>query len=692
MANKKLSATITIGGTISSTLKSAFGTTTTQIRNIGKEIGELGKRQKVLGGVIGDFTRMGKNVDGMRSSYSRLGAEIDRLRRSQERLNAVQRRSDNMKLFAGRAAVVGAGATATGAVMGAPIIKSMREARSYETEMGRIAALGMGEKINKDAAAFAMGMKTYGTSKLENLTLVRDALSVFGDLHHAKMAAPILAQMKFGNAAFFGSEHGAENEAAFMNLLKVVELRGGSSNESAFKKHSNMVQKVISATGGRVGANEWQNLISTGGTAAKLMRDDAFYYQLEPLVQMMGGDKVGTGLSAAYSSLYQGRTTKRAAINLEKYGFIADKSKVKHDKVGQVSQLNPGALLGSDLFRQSQFEWVKQVLIPTLAKRGVTDDKEIVDIIGSLVSNKKGADMLAAMVMQRSLIDKDERRNRGAYDIDQLDAAGRGTTGGKQISAEKKLEDLKLEVGKKVLPLYTSALESAGSALDKLNSFVEKNPTLTKYMAVGLAGIAGAVVTLGPILIAGGGLVTAYAAYQMRAAAASASAARGIAAETAAIKTQNSALGGGIGALLKRFAIITAIANVADYAVGKLGVGKELPDEDQDQKNWDRMNTFSKVWSSVPRGIEGVGRFIGMTNISNQAQTDRIKNETAFLDGIAPARGGGTVVNDHSTTTIQLTQQPGESQDAMVDRLMEQMSKFKGAQYRSTMMDGGGKQ
>ncbi|MBP0594912.1 hypothetical protein J8I87_35675 [Paraburkholderia sp. LEh10] len=54
----------------------------------------------------------------------------------------------------------------------------------------------------------------------------------------------------------FGNVRGAENEAAFMNVLKVIEMRGRTLSERAFKNQANMVQRAISAMRGRVGADE----------------------------------------------------------------------------------------------------------------------------------------------------------------------------------------------------------------------------------------------------------------------------------------------------------------------------------------------------------------------------------------------------------------------------------------------------
>lgn len=604
--NKRLNATIAIGGSISSSLKSAFGSATDGLKKIGAEIRATEKRQSMLGKTIQAFGKVTGNtrlqVDGLRSSYAESIRTIDRLRAAQNRLSTAQSRYNTLTKASHK---IGGAAVAAGigsAVLAAPSIMAVKEAKSYQNESARLTALGLGDKVNRQAFEFAKDLKTFGTSQLENLTLTRDALSIFTDMHHTEFAVPTLAKMKFGNAAFYGSEHGADNESKFMDMLKVIELRGGANSREDFDKQANMVQRVVSATGGRVGADEWRNVISTGGTAAKLMRDDAFYYQLEPLVQMMGGDKVGTGLSASYASLYQGRTTKRAAENLDKYGLIGDKTKVKNDKVGQVSQLNPGALLGSKLFRESQFEWVKQVLLPTLEKKGVTDQKEIVDVIASFVSNKKGADLLAAMVMQQKLIDKDEHKNRGAYDIDQTFNAGKQTASGKELDAKAKVENLKLQFGNDILPLYTRGLELATGALERLNGFMERNPRLTKAMAVGVAGLSAGLAVLAPVLVTVGGALSAYAGYSLLMAKFATSAAEGAAAMGFVGRTLSLVRGAGtiaMGAIEGIGAVLATISLPVAAVIGAVVAGGILI-----YKYWEPLKAFfGGLWDGFAAGV-----------------------------------------------------------------------------------------
>ncbi|WP_152988612.1 phage tail protein [Janthinobacterium sp. Ant5-2-1] len=473
----------------------------TSLKEAGIDTRQLGKAQEWLKNSI-QLT----NVE-LASQQKRLAASAAK----QQRVTNATQHADKLRNKAGNLAMAGAGATATGAVIGAPVVKGLNEAKHYQTEVGRVNALGLGDKVSAEAVAFARNMKTYGTSQLDNLQLMRDGMSAFADVHHAEMVAPTLAKMKFANHAFFGEAEGADNERKFMDMLKVIELRGGLESKEKFEAQANIVQQVITATGGRVGPNEWLNMIKTGGIAAKGLKDDAFYYQMEPLVQEMSGNRVGTSLMSAYQNLYQGRTTKRSARKLEEFGLIGDKSKVTHDKAGQLSFLNPGALLGSELFRENQFEWMEKVLLPQLAKKGIKDKNQVLDAIGSIFSNRTASNLYSQMYLQRGQIHKNEKLNRGAADIGKLEKLGRDSAAGKELEAQSKLANLKLTMGEKILPLYAQGLELAISAVTRLNGFMERNPTVAKVMITAFAVLAGLLLVLGPLMLGIAAMIGPYA-------------------------------------------------------------------------------------------------------------------------------------------------------------------------------------
>ncbi|MFH3846291.1 phage tail tape measure protein [Acinetobacter baumannii] len=427
-------------------------------------------------------------------------ASIDNQKKKLDSLNRIQKSHSNISGNVRTAALYGAGMTATGAAALYQMRKPIDESKRVDVEENRIASLGFGKKATDEAVQYAKAMKTFGTSTLDNLTLVRDGVTAFGDVHHAQWVAPTLAKMKFANEAMYG-DHGVENEKKFMDMLKVIEMRNGLKSKESFQEQANIIQQVITATGGRVQAEEWLNVIKTGGIAAKGMDNKAFYYKMEPLVQEMGGHRVGTSMMSAYQNLYQGRTTQRAAANLDKFGLIGDYSKVKHNKTGDLSYLDIGAIKGADLFKKDQFAWMEKVLVPALNAKGITKESDVIDAIGSIFSNRTASNLFAQMYMQRDQIHKNAKLNEGAFNIDQLNTQAQGTTSGKELEARAKLNDAYLQFGQTILPIYTQALVMASSALQGFTGWMQQNPTLAKALGTGLLLIAGGLVAIGGLLL-----------------------------------------------------------------------------------------------------------------------------------------------------------------------------------------------
>lgn len=446
-------------------------------------------------------TNLGQHQEELKNKIKSTNTEIDRQRNHLKSLNGLQTNSQKWIGHTKTAAMYGAGAAATGVGALYAMRKPIDETKRMDITENRIGALGLGKDATKEATQYARAMKTFGTSTLDNMGLMLDGVTAFADVHHAKMVAPTLAKMKFGNEAMFGAEQGAENERLFMDMLKVIELRNGLKSEAAFNKQANIIQQVVTATGGRVQAPEWLNAIKTGGIAVKGLTDEAFYYKMEPIVQELGGHRYGTAAMSAYQNIYQGRTTKRAANNMERLGLIADPSKLKHDKAGQISFLDVGAIKGADLFKKDQFAWMEKVLLPELAKKGITERGQIHDAIGSIFTNRTASSLFSTMYDQREQIHKNAKLNAGAENIDQLSDRAKNTTTGKEIEAKAKLHDAYLNFGTTILPVYTNAIEIATDALKGFTGWMERNPTLAKMLGVGLLAIAASLIVIGGALL-----------------------------------------------------------------------------------------------------------------------------------------------------------------------------------------------
>ncbi|RKF33403.1 phage tail tape measure protein [Paraburkholderia fungorum] len=446
------------------------------------------------------------NMAATTSTMSAQAAKLEQISERERRVATARKSMQTMQGVAAGMAVGGYAAKATGMHLFGDLRETLDESKKAENEGMRIKALGLGDHASADAVKYARAMKVYGTSTTDNLTMMRDFLTIFADEHHAQMVMPTLGKMKFANEAMFGAEDAHANEEKFMNMLKVIELRGGTKNEATFKDEANMVQKVLTATGGRVGGDEWRNFIQTGGVAAKQMRKDAFYYQMEPLIQEMGGHAVGTGLMSAYSNVYQGKTTVKAAKVMMGLDLL-DKKKVEYNKIGMIKQIRPGALAGGDMLKASPLEWLEKVLLPKLAKKGITDPDKVKDMIATIFTNRTAANLFTTMYMQKEQIHKNEKLNAGADGIDELNTKGQQITAGREIAALAQLRNLKMEIGEKVSPVYNAGLQATAAATEKVVGFMHEHSTAAKAIIVTLSVLAALLVVAGTLTIALAGIL-----------------------------------------------------------------------------------------------------------------------------------------------------------------------------------------
>ncbi|KTT41181.1 hypothetical protein SB11R_23640, partial [Pseudomonas oryzihabitans] len=364
---------------------------------------------------------------------------------------------------------------------------ALDEGKNFSQEVTRVGALNLGEEATADAVKYAKAMRVYGSSTTENLGSMRKALEAFGDLSSAKLAAPTLANLQFANHAVYGKEEGAAKSAQFTAMLQVIAARGGLTDEASFKLQADAVQKTLANTQGRVAPPEWLKVVEKGGQAARGLNADAFYNGLEPLVQQLGGDKVGDGLAASYRNLYQGSTTRAAANKLRSLGLInPGQTKVNGDR----ATIDAGALVGSDLLAQDQTAWLQRVLLPALQAKGITGDRQILDTIRTILPDQAGAELFTQIYQQRDQLKESSAKTRGSPGIDSLVTQAQKSPEGAELELQARKADLYRQLGSTILPTYVKALEIVAAVTQKVTQWLEDNPK-TGAVLVDLAMGAG---------------------------------------------------------------------------------------------------------------------------------------------------------------------------------------------------------
>lgn len=390
--------------------------------------------------------------------------------------------------FAMGSASVGLGAFGAVAAGGAAAIyvghKFYEAAKEFDLEYNKFKALGLSDAQNTEALAFVKHMKTFGVSMTQNMTLFRDAQTVFRDsnsLEHAKVVTPVLAKMHLANSYLGGEEHAGQMEKKFMDFLRVIELRRGLNSPEEFMRQANMVQQVLTSSGGRVDPTQMLNLMKTGGVAAKALSNQALYYQLEPMIQEMGGGRVGTSLMSAYQNLILGRTSVQVAKELNRIGLL-DPKHVEYNKIGMIKRILPGGLKGGEVLSQSPVDWMEKVMLPAFRAKGITQEKDVLQEIGLIFSNRAASNLFSSMYLQMGNIRKGEAMTAGAKNIDQVVMQAKASPQGKEAEFWAAWQDFKVEFNKNILPAVTSVFVGLANLLRGVNSLSENNPKLWNFL------------------------------------------------------------------------------------------------------------------------------------------------------------------------------------------------------------------
>jgi hypothetical protein len=555
-------------------------------------------------------------------------AELEKQRAKLAQINEQTRRLHAAQAEMGKArGKMGSGAITAGmGVAGfAAVNHLMQPAQEYQTDIHRIRALGMGEDTVKAADRWARSSKMAGVSMKDNIEIYRDGLTIFADRHHAEMAAPVMQKMKFANAALYGQEKGDERSRQLYDMLKVVELRRATHNAAEFKAEADKIQRVMSSTGGRVGAEDYRQLIARGGVAAKRMNTDVFYNLMEPLVQEMGGNQVGFGIMSAYQNLYNGKTTTSAARRMQELGLL-NADKVEYDKIGQLKRIKTGGIVNAEQYAQNPFEWIDKTFIPALAKKGITKTDDIVKELSSIVTNRQGANLLSTYVMQRGIINRSADRNRHAQGVDDLYSNAQASVAGQKLKLGANWDNLKQTLTSPLLQPLAELLEKINAITTSISAWAQAHPTLVRWLGLAAVSVMAILTVIGALTMAFGAILLPMAAMKFALAMLGTSI-PGVVAGGFNLLIRAF---GGISTVLIRLATLAMghplIALIAVIAMGAIYIWQ----------NWDTLGPkFAALWEKFRSGCETAWAVISTAFAAGWGQIRQWGNSAiAWFEGL----------------------------------------------------------
>lgn len=142
MANEVLVG-LKIGAAVSGSLSAAFGSAKSTVQQLGRATDGLTAKQKLIGTELAaSIARGGSGIERLRRQYDQVGRTIDQLKVKQERLNTSIAKGETLKNKRGELRGQAMETAGTAAVLGAPVVQSMRTAIDFKDKTNDIAITG----------------------------------------------------------------------------------------------------------------------------------------------------------------------------------------------------------------------------------------------------------------------------------------------------------------------------------------------------------------------------------------------------------------------------------------------------------------------------------------------------------------------------------------------------------------------
>jgi hypothetical protein len=665
MANKRLNATIVIGGTISGALKGALGVAQNGLKQISSEMGRVTKRQVLLGKSIQTFSRMGKDVSALRNEYAKTVSTLDNLRRAQDRLNKSQASYTSAKETRSKLNGAAVRMGATGLAIGGVLSRGVHAAIERENVVAVIRNSGVSKEDGDAMISAAQHSKQFGVSVTKATDTVSELRTALGDAHHAIEALPTALKAISGLQLYDRLHHTdmASGDSAYQ-MAKVADERGGATDPAAMREKYNWAFKALTGSNGKVTVSDLLTSVRSGKGAVQAMSDEAFFGDTF-LQQSMGADRYGTSSSSLVNAWIGGHQTHGAFDHMMQLGLL-NKKGVKFDKTGKVKTISPDALVDAQTFLKDPQTWVDKHLVPLAKKKGVdvNDPAQVMAFVNAIASNTNAANMLLSRIRFSSNIWKDRRNVLQANDTEGSDKANQQSTAGKMDNARARLDDAQTRVGEVLIPAFANAMERLATGLESVNKFADANPKLMEGVVLGLGGLAVGLTVAAPILATAGGALTIIAGIKLAGAVAS----------LRDLKTAAEGVGPATGGAAKGiWGFLGKLGLVAGLVETGLTVAKAagLPDVDKEKGADDVKNGR---WWAASAHLNPVDFGAAVWRHMTGKDQDAGPAAAPTIPPIAGGRsGGGAQTIDQRQYHVAFHQQPGQSGKDAVNELMTRL-------------------
>lgn len=676
--NKRLNATLTIGGAVASSLRSAFGTTSSEVDRVGSAISRLKDRQKELNRTIQDQAKLGRGANALVAGYAQ--DELDEVARKLEKLRSLQERINSAKsgMADGRSMIMSGGMTlgATAAVASAALVP-IAQATAFEKAMLGVAKQVSGArdesgKLTDVYFNMAKQIQLLGrdipiaTNELADMVAAGARMGVAKDelIDFTRTAAMMASAFELPAGEL------ADQMGKIAGLFKIPIPRIGELADAINYLDDNAISK---------GADIIDFLTRTGGVAGS--------------VKVTGKEMAALG-STLLTLGERSETASTATNALFQKLAAADKGTKKFQATMAELGLSTSAVQkGMQLDAQGTILKVLEAInnLPAEKRLGALVDMvglEHSDTVAKLASNvgeyRKQIDMVNSQQVQGSM--------------GREFAATLATTSAQWETSKNRMTEIGVNIGSVLLPAVNSLLGVFGGAASAVADFVREHKTLVTNIALAAGTIGTVVAGFSSLKIGVGAAVLAFNALKLAIATnpiglivtALAVGAVLIYNNWEPIKAFFSELWGNIktGATIAWDYLSKAWLNFTPLGLvvknwGPIkdwftGLFSDIEGSAKKAFEWilTKIETLGGFWSKT-KSLFGFGN-----SAPTQVQPPTVPNAPPMATG-----RGSVQLNDHSQNTIQIVQQPGEKGEDLARRVDQIMKDRENKQRRGALYD-----
>lgn len=448
----------------------------------------------------GGLQSMAQAVTGMTSHMRGVNASLGRFSQIQSQFSNIKSVGDTMM---------------SGGLAAMKAVLDPAKEYNHQLNLMNMAGLRHLDIQQNIKAAWDTAAKVQTSTPTQNLHALGDLRTIFGrDPKSMDEARALLPKFEKAQAILDASSnelrHGKSGHDIVFSMAKAIEMMGKIRDPEQFNHQIEMMTREMVATGGRIGPEQYQQMLKFA-PAGKMLFNDEFLYKVAPELMLEnltknggGANRVGTQATALLRMGIQGIMSKVTATNLADLGLLKDPT-LKTTTTG-TTVLKSGGVVGKELMGENPSEWVNSVLMPALKSHFPSIAKDEKALAMKALSVLKMPGLASGFILESFNKRRQFEKHGKAFDaipgMEDLFKVGQQDPDQAFKRFEQSMETLKISVGQHLLPVITPAITSFALAINQLGQFFQGNKLAGQLAVASMIGVTltGALISVGAVV------------------------------------------------------------------------------------------------------------------------------------------------------------------------------------------------